>query len=435
MKLPELFFVTCLLATVVVRPGFSQRLAADYRTGKMESRVLQVPAEIQQGVFQSPDRYLEPLVEFLIASARDEYHKVKLLHDWIADNIAYDVETYFGGASNGSSGEHVLAERRAVCHGYGNLMEQMCRLADIRCHTLTGYGRGYGFSRGEEIGEGQENHAWNAVWVAGAWRLVDVTWDAGHVEGREYRKAYGTTYLFMPPGQFIYTHFPSEARWQLLSNPLTLDQFKELPYLRGLFFDHGLRLGTSLKRVTPIGSTVKFKVYHERPVEMMAKLLSEDGQELAGRTLEQADDGYQSILAAFPTAGRYQVKLYCRRLDDPKLMDVVANLDFEASAGTSKTFPATFAHFSKLQGRLDSPLFLPLSTDRPTTFQLRLLGVEDVRLAVGDQKQWLRFQPVADAPNVFRLETSVPEGARVRVNARLKPQDKSYATLIDFSSP
>jgi len=409
--------------------------AVDYRTGVIDPRVTQVPREIQDGIFRDPGKHLPPLVKFLVDDARDDCHKVKRLHDWIADNIEYDVESYFAGTTSGSSEENSLVRRRAVCHGYGNLLERMCKEAGIPCRTITGNGRGYGFSQGQEIVDGQQNHAWNAVHVEGAWRLVDVTWDAGHVEGREFRKEYCTTYLFMPPEQFVYTHLPGEARWQLLTRPLTSQQFKDLPYLRGVFFDHGLQLGTSLKRVTPIGSSVKFKLYTSRPVEMMAKLLTADGNELPGRTLEQTGDGVQSILAAFPTPGRYQVKLYCRQLNDSKLMDVIATLDFQASVGISKTFPTAFAHFGKLQGRLDSPLFVPLPTGTPIPFQVRLNGAHDVRLAVGDEQPWRRLQPDPQSPNVYRIETTIPAGVRVRINAKLAPQDKSYATLIEFSPP
>ena len=66
----------------------------------------------------------------------------------------------------------------------------------------------------------EPNHAWNAVKIQERWHLVDVTWDAGHIEGKIYHKQYGTAYLFADPRQFLYTHFPTDAKWQLLQRPM-----------------------------------------------------------------------------------------------------------------------------------------------------------------------------------------------------------------------
>ncbi len=68
---------------------------AQYRTGTPDPRVQQVPEEITQGVFVDPDQFIGPLAGELVDGARDDFHKVKILHDWIAENIAYDVESYF----------------------------------------------------------------------------------------------------------------------------------------------------------------------------------------------------------------------------------------------------------------------------------------------------------------------------------------------------
>jgi len=108
-----LTFEFFLLATA------TKGVAADparYRTSSPDPRVRQVPAEIQQGAFSDPETFLEPLVKFLVSGGRDDFHKVKILHDWIADNIEYDVDSYFSGAKAESSGTNTLQRRRAVCH-------------------------------------------------------------------------------------------------------------------------------------------------------------------------------------------------------------------------------------------------------------------------------------------------------------------------------
>jgi len=427
-----LLFLIVLL--VLGRAGQSAAAEqAPYRTGLLDPRARAVPAEIQQGVFSDPDKHLEPLVRFLVAGGRDGFHRVKILHDWIADNIAYDVEAYFSDTEIKSSGPGTLKQRRGVCYGYGSLMEEMCTLAGIPCRTISGYGRGYSFATGRSTNTDQENHAWNAVYVDGRWHLVDVTWDAGHVDGRSYRKEYCTTYLFMEPENFVYTHLPKEPRWQLLALPLTAEQFKGLPFLRGVFFDHGLRLGNKLSRVTRVGESVQFSVRFSQDVEMMAKLLAADDAKLPRRTLVQREDRLCRVFVTFPNAGRHRVKLYCRRFGAPGSMDLVADLNFLAASGTARTFPATYGWFGSMRGYLFSPLYTPLATDKPLLFKVRLHDAHDVSLAIGDEP-WLDLTPSPNEKNVYQLRTTVPAGVRVRLNAKSSPDDESYATLMDFAS-
>lgn len=418
-----------LLATTI-SPGLAD--TADYRTGRIDPRVTQLPADLQQRVFVDPDRQLEPLVRALVAGARDEFHKVKILHDWIAETIAYDADSYFSGAKADTSIRATLQRRKSVCYGYAALFAEMCSLAGVRCQKISGFGRGYGFAAGRAGDPGQTNHAWNAVQIGGRWYLVDVTWDAGHVEKRAFQKKYATTYLFMPPEEFIYTHLPEDPAWQLLSPPLATEQFSDLPYLLGRFFDAGLRLATRLRRVTPAGESVEFAVVVPFDVELMAKLITPDGSELQRRTLVQSDGEQCRVLVTFPGAGRYTVQLFSRRRGETGLLWMVASLDFSPSAGTARTFPKTYVTLNKMHGYLESPLYVPLPTGRPVTFKVRLQGTDDVQLAIGD-RPWLALQPVAGQKNAFQLTTTVPPGQRVRLNATPSTGARSYATLIDFT--
>ena len=85
-------------------------------------------------------------------------------------------------------------------------------------------------------------HAWNAVVNDGYWFLIDVTWDAGHLRGDRFVKAYSTDYLLTPPKLFAVTHFPSHDKWQLLDAPMTRGEFMRAPILRQSFHAQGLRL-------------------------------------------------------------------------------------------------------------------------------------------------------------------------------------------------
>jgi len=402
-----------------------------YRSGAIDPRVRGVAAEIQQAVFADPERGLEPLTKTLLSGAGDEFLKVKILHDWIADNIAYDVDSYFSGVRADSSWTATLRARRAVCYGYAALLARMCQAAGIRCETVMGYGRGYGYGTGRAETPGEVNHAWNAVQLAGEWRLVDVTWDAGHVEGRAFHKKYRTTYLFPEPRQFVYTHFPKEPGWQRLNPAVSAEQFLNLPHLTGRFFDHRLRLVSQLNRATAAGETVQFALQVPDDVLVMARLKDSAGAEQERRALLARETDKCRVLVAFPQAGRWSVHLFAKPRTDPGMFDQVATLEFQSTAGTRFTFPKTYAAYDALDGCLRSPMFVPLSTGQPMEFCVRVRAGE-VQLAVGAQP-WQPLARDAREPDTFRLTASVPSGAAAKLVTK-DPRTGGYTTLVDFSS-
>ncbi len=165
---------------------------------------------------------------------------------------------------------------------------------------------------------------------------------------------------------------------------------------------------------------------------MMAKLLATDNKKLPRRTLVQREDRLCRVFVTFPEAGRYRVKLYCRRFGASEAMDLVADFDFLATSGTGRVFPETYGWFGSMRGYLFSPLYTPLAIDKSLLFKVRLHDAHDVSLAIGDEP-WLDLIPSPDAKNVYQLKATVPAGARVRLNAKTSPNDDSYATLIEFT--
>ena len=212
-----LFWFPALLACSAAAGGD----LAQYHTDKPEARIANMPGDIREAIFSRPVETIEPLVRWLLRDESDDFRKVKLLHDWIADNIDYDVEAYLAGQPGETLWKDTLVRRKAFCQGYAELFQKMCQIAGIPSEVISGWGRGYGFAIGRTDDIRRSNHAWNAVNIQQRWRLVDVTWDAGHVAGTKYQKQYGTAYLFADPRSFLHTHFPTDAKWQLLDRPAT----------------------------------------------------------------------------------------------------------------------------------------------------------------------------------------------------------------------
>ena len=93
---------------------------------------------------------------------------------------------------------------------------------------------------------------WCAALVDEQWRFIDCHWGARHVDKSRVKTktvqdgkfCYSLDeFFFLPdPENVIYMHFPDDPKWQLLQQPLTMDQFLDLPVLKSHFFQYKLKL-------------------------------------------------------------------------------------------------------------------------------------------------------------------------------------------------
>ncbi len=112
-----------------------------------------------------------------------DYERIKAVHDWVADNIYYDLDYYYGY----TSGTYVLASdvlknKYTVCEGYANLMTALLRSLGIPTKGVLGYSIGGDKKWSKEIVSGPEgdipNHKWNMVYGDSRWMNIDTTWDS-----------------------------------------------------------------------------------------------------------------------------------------------------------------------------------------------------------------------------------------------------------------
>lgn len=212
---------------------------SQFHTDKMDGKVRRVPAEIAEGVFKNPQEFLPQLVAFLANGAQSDFAKVKIFHDWICDNIAYDSEMYFSGRIYMQDYASVIKKRKAVCAGYAACINAMCSLAGIKSKTISGFSKGAGFSG--KIGQ-YPDHDWNAVKINGRWYLLDATWDAGYLDYKTFVKRYSTQYLFWDARTFLYSHLAQKDSEQFFAPSLSKEQFESEPKIEGKFFQKGLSL-------------------------------------------------------------------------------------------------------------------------------------------------------------------------------------------------
>lgn len=106
------------------------------------------------------------------ANIEGEEAKIKAIHDWLANNIRYDL-TY--EKRKGISG---LTEGKTVCAGYTQLFYLFAKKAGIDVEVIGGVGTNDDGSFSMTDNE----HIWNRVKLNGEYKYIDVTWDANVID-------------------------------------------------------------------------------------------------------------------------------------------------------------------------------------------------------------------------------------------------------------
>ncbi|RLB03931.1 MAG: hypothetical protein DRG83_05995 [Deltaproteobacteria bacterium] len=259
---------------------------------------------------------------FLTKPARDEKEKIRSIYWWITHNIRYD-EGYILGEHDLSfkSTSAVLKERVAVCSGYANLFETLARKAGLEAVTIHGYAKGYGYEIGQHFS--RPDHAWNAVKLEGAWYLVDCTWGSGYWDPvtRTHKMEYEDFYFLTPAHLFIYSHFPLDERWQLLDQPLQLNEFEDLPEIKPLFFKLNLRIGNFSECTIETDTPLTVYLYAPEEVIFLANIYrhSEDSNVLVAKVNREGEkvsfyidlqEPGEYILRIFASSGQSLFVLY-----------------------------------------------------------------------------------------------------------------------------
>ena len=95
---------------------------------------------------------------------KDDYTKIKAVHDYIVKNIKYDhsLQNY--------SAYDAIINKKVVCQGYATLTYKMLTELGVDCRYISG-----------TSDEGP--HAWNIVRIGDVWYNLDNTWDASYTRG------------------------------------------------------------------------------------------------------------------------------------------------------------------------------------------------------------------------------------------------------------
>lgn len=168
---------------------------------------------------------LDPILAKIIKKGMTDKEKVKVIHDYVVNNITYDSKY-----TNEETLENLMIsidKGRGVCGDYSLFFLQLCLRANIPCQYEA------------EIFFMQ--HAWNTVYINGKWLFVDTTWDDADEKKISYRYFLVDKYTFMKdhlpfmgiPDPTVYTNIDNmniksqeELRGYLLQKFYWIDGYK-----------------------------------------------------------------------------------------------------------------------------------------------------------------------------------------------------------------
>ena len=196
-----------ILVLLICQFGIGQT-TQDYK--KIDKYAFKTPNAVENNISQ--------LQDYLSKEASNDFEKVRSYYMWMTLNIDYDNEAVKPGAKRiNQSNKDVLNRKKAVCQGFSNLFQEMCRRSQIPCEVIAGYPKP---SKEANPDFNEVSHTWNAVNIENKWYLLDVTWGAGN-ENQDLE-----TYFLASPEEFILDHLPSDPMWQLLDCPIGTSVFK-----------------------------------------------------------------------------------------------------------------------------------------------------------------------------------------------------------------
>jgi hypothetical protein len=208
----------------------------------------------------------------------------------------------------------------------------------MHCVDIKGHSKSVGYEPGMKIQPGKFTNTWNAVLIDGEWRFVQCNWGARHLVMSKDKKLetnvakpsrdkikyqYDEHYFLPDPEEFILEFFPHKSEWQLLEQPITLDEFESLPFVRSLFFHYHLDFVNQRQAVIFTNSRGACDIKLRMPEDLKARLAfhfhlrlaNREDNEINGIKLERyvlhtIQDDLVSFNVHVPQPGDYFIEIF-----------------------------------------------------------------------------------------------------------------------------
>ena len=320
--------------------------------------------------------------------ARTDRDKAYAIYRYIAENLTYDCDYLFsGGKYRDQSAATALRTKVAVCAGYSHLFRDMATAVGLEAEYITGFSNKGPFesrAKGFNIG-----HAWNSVKLDGRWELVDTTWGGGSVNNqtRKFVHEPNDDWFCPPPGNFAYSHRPDDDHWQLLANPVSEKEFRQLPSLSARFFKSGLSLRDPRKGLFDCQGSFEIGVFNSQDRIISAGVYDTTGNRIPQSTLVERKGREMNIKARFARKGLYRLVFFVGKESDQGIgLESVGHIYVKSKVGSDAVFPEFYAPFISGGAKILKGEDGQLDAGKSVTLSFQIPDAKEVIIVNGTQK-------------------------------------------------
>ena len=294
-------------------------------------------------VAESEQTSYTELVDQLTYGLSSDLEKARAIFRWITVKDLNAIE--FGDSLTADTPLGLLRGIKFGTETYHTLFMRLCSYAGMHCVDIKGHSKSVGYEPGMRIQPGKFTNTWNAVLIDGEWRFVQCNWGARHLVMSKDKKIDDTSsnrmsqqtkpsrdkikyqydeHYFLPdPDEFILEFFPHNAEWQLLEQPIGLDEFESLPFVRSLFFHYHLDFLNQRQAIIFTNTRGACDIKLRMPDDLKSRLAfhfhlrvaNRDENEINGVKLERyvlhtIQDDLVSFNVHVPQTGEYFIEIF-----------------------------------------------------------------------------------------------------------------------------
>ena len=211
---------------------------------------------VEEALLKLPKRGSVDILKIVLAmsNAKEDYKMTDvesafLAYKWISQNIEYDcLGKKLGNATtlptntykDGKGGETGITE----------LFNMMCSFLDIETNTILGLKKDFSGDLNSTNLFTIDEYAWNYISIDNKYYLLDVISAGGLCTDSGFYKSQSDEYFGTNPELTIRHLFPNDKEWQLISKPISEEQFRTQASLRVGFFKY-------FNKISPDVQTIK----------------------------------------------------------------------------------------------------------------------------------------------------------------------------------
>ncbi|CAF0923434.1 unnamed protein product [Brachionus calyciflorus] len=291
-------------------------------------------------VAESEQTSYTELVDQLTFGLNTDLEKARAIFRWITVKDLNAIE--FGDSLTPDTPLGLLRGIKFGTETYHTLFMRLCSYAGMHCVDIKGHSKSVGYEPGMKIQPGKFTNTWNAVLIDGEWRFVQCNWGARHLVMSKDKKLEDTNpkiqtkpsrdkikyqydeHYFLPdPDEFILEFFPHNIEWQLLEQPISLEEFESLPFVRSLFFHYHLDFLNQRQAVIFTNSRGACDIKLRMPEDLKSRLAfhfhlrvaNREENEINGVKLERyvlhtIQDDLVSFNVHVPQIGEYFIEIF-----------------------------------------------------------------------------------------------------------------------------